>query len=792
MAKNESPESVVLPEAGAIPEVLPLFISKELVIYPGLIVPMQVVDEKIVEMVDDVVKSGVRTVGFFLQKPDAETEDIKDVHAIGSAVTIHRMLRMADGSLRLIVQGLERVELEDFVREEPYPMARVKVIPDKTRKTLQLDALVHALREDFTKMADISPNFPEEFSLAVHNLDDPGGLADLIASNLNLEAQVRQQILATIRVPERLRMIRRLVDREIKVITLGNEIQDQTRQEIEKGQREYYLRQQLSQIRKELGEDDEGSSEAKEWRRKVSEADLPERVLEVANKEIERLERMNPASAEYSVVLTYLDWLVTLPWNEMSEDHLDINHARDILNEDHYGLEDVKERILEVLAVRKLKPDAQGPILCLVGPPGVGKTSLGKSIARAMGREFVRISLGGIRDEAEIRGHRRTYVGALPGKILQQMKKAGTRNPVFMLDEIDKLVSDFRGDPSSALLEVLDPAQNDTFNDHYVDIDFDLSATFFIATANYIDNIPAPLRDRMEVIRLSGYIAEEKYHIADRYLVPRQIEANGLRKKDIRFHKGAIEDVITYYTREAGVRNLERTIGSVCRKVAMDIATESSDGKTSVVSKKNLPDYLGPRKVSPAWTSRKNRVGVTTGLAYTAVGGTVLEIETMLMPGKGALRITGRLGDVMKESAQIAVSWIRAHSRKFGIKKEKFDHYDLHIHVPEGATPKDGPSAGVTMTTSLASRYSGCKVRGDVAMTGEITLGGSVLPIGGLKEKTVAAYRSRIKHVIIPWENQKDLEKIPEEIKEKIEFHPVKTIDEVLDFALMGKSGKNN
>lgn len=783
MAANSAVDpSASQPEANAIPDVLPLFMPKDLVIYPGLIVPLSISDDDVVSMVDDVMKKGSRILGAFLRKPDSKDGDPHGTYRLGTAITIHRMLRVGDGTIRMIVQGLERIELKEIVDEKPYVTAEVEVIPVKTRKTVRLEAMNRALIEDFDKMAELTPDMPEEFKLAVHNLDDPGSLVDLIASNLDLDPPVRQQVLATIAVPDRIRLMRQLIDRELQILQLGNKIQSATRGEIEKSQREYYLRQQLRQIQKELGEEEEGG-EAKEWRKKVEEAKLPERVLEVAEKEMERLERINPASAEYSVVTTYLDWLISLPWETTSEDNLNLDHAFDVLEDDHYGLKDIKDRIIEVLAVRKLKPDAQGPILCLAGPPGVGKTSLGQSVARAMNREFVRISLGGVRDEAEIRGHRRTYVGALPGRIIQALKKAKTRNPVFMLDEIDKLVSDFRGDPSSALLEVLDPAQNGTFSDHYVEIDFDLSKVFFITTANYLENIPAPLRDRMEIIRLPGYITEEKVQIARQYLVPRQIERNGLKKKQIAIHKNALEDIVVYYTREAGVRNLERAIGQVCRKVSRKVATDENQPKVTV-TRNNLHEFLGPKKITPSWASRKSSVGVTNGLAYTPYGGDTLKIEAQLMPGKGGMRITGQLGDVMKESAQIAMSWIRANQKKLGIKSETFQKNDLHIHVPEGATPKDGPSAGVSLTTSLASIYTGRRVRADVAMTGEITLYGHVLPIGGLREKTVAANRARIDHVIIPWDNQKDLENVPEDVREEIEFHPVKEVEEVLEIAL--------
>jgi len=789
-AKSSSDPVASQPEASSIPDILPLLLPKDLVVFPGLIVPLSIADDDVIRMIDDVMQKGSRMIGAFLRKSESKEPDLKGINRIGCALTIHRMLRVGDGSIRMIVQGLERIELQEIVTRKPYPMGIVEVRSVKLRKTVRLEAMHRALLDDFDKMADLTPDMPEEFKLAAHNMDDPGSLVDLIASNLELDPPVRQQVLATVAVPDRIRLMRQLIDRELQILQLGNKIQSATRGEIEKSQREYFLRAQLRQIQKELGEGDE-DGDIREWRDKVESANLPERVLEVANKELERLERMNPASAEYSVVVTYLDWLVALPWERLSEDNLDLEHAFQVLEADHYGLKDIKDRILEVLAVRKLKPDAQGPILCLAGPPGVGKTSLGQSIARAMNREFVRISLGGVRDEAEIRGHRRTYVGALPGRIVQALKRAKTRNPVFMLDEIDKLVSDFRGDPSSALLEVLDPAQNSTFSDHYIEIDFDLSSVFFITTANYLENVPPPLRDRMEIIRLPGYITDEKVQIARNYLVPRQIDQNGLKRRQISFHKSALEDIVIYYTREAGVRNLERAIGQVCRKVARKVASEETPAKVTI-NRKNLHEYLGPRKITPSWTTRKASVGVTNGLAYTPYGGDVLKIEAQLMPGKGGMRITGQLGDVMKESAQIALSWIRANQKKLGIREELFQKRDLHIHVPEGATPKDGPSAGVSMTTSLASIYTGRKVRSDVAMTGEITLYGHVLPIGGLREKTVAANRARISHVIIPADNLKDLENVPEDVRQVIEFHPVREIEEVLQIALDLPNGGGN
>ena len=788
MAEIQAGDGGGRPDSISIPSLLSLFTPQDLVIFPGLIVPLSVDNENTIQMINDVMQRGPRIIGCFLRKPVEESEPEVQIFETGTALIIHRMLRMPDGSIRMIVQGIERIKLIEVVHTTPYLQGKVEVLEVKARKTVRLEALLRALREEFEEMADLTPNMPDEFKAAVQHLDDPGGLVDLIAANLNFEPLTRQQILQTIKIPERIDLLRNFISREIQILQIGTKLHEDTREEIEKSQREYFLRQQLSRIKQELGEGDEDSAEVMEWRRRIDEANMPEHVLQVVDKEIERLERINPASAEYSVVTSYLDWLISLPWTILTEDHLDLKEAKRILDEDHYGLDDIKDRILEVLAVRKLKPDAQGPILCFVGPPGVGKTSLGQSIARAMGRNFIRVSLGGVRDEAEIRGHRRTYVGAMPGRILQKMKNAGSSNPIFMLDEVDKLVSDFRGDPSSALLEVLDPAQNSTFSDHYIEIEFDLSSVFFITTANYLDLIPAPLLDRMEVINLAGYIAKEKVEIARKYLVPRQIEANGLKRSDVRFTRSALDSIINYYTREAGVRNLERTIGAICRKIARRVA-EGKRSKSVSIKPDNLADYLGPQKITPIWVNRKARVGVANGLAYTPYGGSVLQVETALMPGKGNLKITGQLGDVMKESASIALSWIRAHTGELSIPEKLLDDRDLHLHVPEGATPKDGPSAGIAMCASLASRFSGRAVRSDLAMTGEITLTGQVLPIGGLREKLVAANRARLKHVLIPWDNRKDLEEVPEEVCSSIEIHPVKSIQEVLEFALKLKPG---
>jgi ATP-dependent Lon protease len=775
------------PESGSIPDELPLFVSSDLVVFPGLIVPLTVTDETFSRTIDYMSERGMRMIATFLRKPNTkeDDQDIKSLHQIGTVLTIHRMQRTSDGAVRMIVQGIDRVELKELTQVDPFPKGKIEVRETKPRKTVQIEALSRALKEDFEKIADLSPDMPDDLKIAVANMDNPSMLADLIGAHVELDVQIRQHLLSQVKVPARMRLLRELLDRELQIVQVGSQIQQKARGEMEKSQKEYYLRQQLRQIKKELGEGDEGADEAEEWRERIAEAELPERVQDVADEQVKRLDRINPASAEYSVVTTYLDWLVNLPWEKLSEDNLNINHAKKVLDADHFGLQDVKDRILEVLAVRKLKPDAGGSIICLSGPPGVGKTSLGRSVARAMNREFIRVSLGGVRDEAEIRGHRRTYVGALPGRILQKMKEAGTRNPVFILDEIDKLGGDFRGDPSSALLEVLDPAQNDTFSDHYIEVDFDLSKVLFITTANYPENIPGPLMDRMEMISLPGYITDEKVEIAHQYLVSRQIENNGLTKKQIRFSKAALEEIVVYYNREAGVRNLERSIGQICRKVAFKFATDEFESDhVESIKRTSIAAYLGPPRITPSWASRKPEVGVTNGLAYTPVGGSVLQVETALMPGKGGVKITGQLGDVMKESAQIALSWIRAHQDELNIDKEKFENHDLHIHVPEGATKKDGPSAGVTMTTSMVSLFSDRPVKCDLAMTGEITLTGHVLPIGGLREKVVAANRAKIKQVIIPADNEKDLEKVPDDVRAEIEFIPVKTVEEVLAHAL--------
>ena len=765
-----------------IPDTLPVLPIRGSVIYPSLLMPFVISNEKIVKMVDETL-AGNKLVAVCAQRNE-EVEDPKagDLFGIGVASVIVRMLRFPDGTIRLLVQGISRVKVTEYVREEPYLVAKVKVMEEKSRKSIEAEALVRTVSNLFQKIISLAPYLPDELQAVVMNLDDPGKLADLVASNLNLTVAVKQDLLETADPKERLKKLAPLLAKELSILELGNKLRDQVKTELDKDQREYYLREQLKAIQKELGETDERAVETNELRKKIEEAGLPPEPLKAANNELDRLAKMPPHAAEYTVSRTYLDWLVTLPWQVSTADTLDIPLAEKNLEEDHYDLEKVKQRILEFLAVRKLRGDAKGSILCFAGPPGVGKTSLGKSIARAMGRKFTRLSLGGIRDEAEIRGFRRTYVGSLPGRILQGLKTAGSNNPVFMLDEVDKIGQDFRGDPASALLEVLDPEQNNSFVDHYLDVPFDLSRVMFITTANILDPIPPALRDRMEVLELPGYIEEEKLEIAKRYLVPRQVRENGLPEGSVSFEDGALSAIIAGYTRESGVRTLERNIGTVCRKVARGWA----EGKTDpvAVTAEGLHEYLGPQKFFQELAERVSEPGVATGLAWTPFGGDILFVESTKMRGKKGLILTGRLGDVMKESAQAALSYIRSKAGEFGIDEGFFEETDLHIHVPEGATPKDGPSAGVTLATSLVSLLTGRCVKPFVAMTGEITLRGRVLPVGGIKEKVIAAKRAGIKRIFLPRENEKDLEEVPEHVKKDLEFTFVDRIDEVVKGAL--------
>jgi ATP-dependent Lon protease len=712
-----------------------------------------------------------------------------DVYRVGVVGIVVRMLRIPDNTLRVLVQGGQRVRIDDFTSEEPYLVARIHEEPDVVEPSAELEALTRHVQNTFSTLIEGVPYLPEELQIAVANIDDPATLAHMIAGSLRIDKEERQELLEELNVTKRLRRLSELLAREQEVMELGSKIQSQVQSEMDKTQREYFLRQQMKAIQEELGEADETQAEINELRQKIEEAGLPEEARKQAERELGRLEKLPPAAAEYGVIRTYLDWILSLPWDKKTEDNLDIEHARKVLDEDHYDIDKVKERILEYLAVRKLKPDSRGSILCFVGPPGVGKTSLGKSIARALGRKFERISVGGVRDEAEIRGHRRTYIGAMPGTIIRALRDAESKNPVFMIDEIDKMGADFRGDPASAMLEVLDPEQNQSFRDHYLDLPFDLSEVMFITTANILEAIPGPLRDRMEVIQLAGYTAEEKLHIAKRYLVPRQIERNGLDPSKIEIKDEAIKVVIEEYTREAGVRNLEREIGALCRKVARDFAEGKAKRKVTITATK-ARELLGKRRFFSEARRRTEEPGVATGLAWTPVGGEVLFVEATYFPGSGKLNITGQLGEVMRESAQAALSFVRARARELrpDLPEDFFQKRDFHVHVPAGAIPKDGPSAGVAMATALASLISGRPVRSDTAMTGELTLTGQVLPIGGLKEKALAAQDAGIRRVIAPKRNEQDIDEIPEHLRKEMEFNFVERIEEVLKEALVPES----
>jgi ATP-dependent Lon protease len=695
------------------------------------------------------------------------------------------MLKVPDGTLRILVHGAQRVRIKDYVSTDPFLVARIEEMGDKIVPSAELEALHRNVQSTFSRIIEELPYLPEELLVAVTNLDDPSELAHMIAGALRIEVEKKQQLLEERDVAKRLRLLSEILARELELVEIGTKIQSQVHSEMEKGQREYFLRQQLKAIQEELGDVDETIAETNELREQLEQAGLPEYAWKQAERELQRFERLPPQAAEHGVIRTYLEWLATLPWSASTEDNLDLKHAREILDRDHYDIERVKDRILEFLAVRKLKPDARSSILCFVGPPGVGKTSLGRSIAAAMERNFERISVGGVRDESEIRGHRRTYIGALPGTIIRALRDAGSNNPLFMIDEIDKMGADFRGDPASAMLEVLDPEQNSTFRDHYLDLPFDLSSVFFICTANQMDPIPPALRDRMEVIELSGYTHEEKREIAKRYLVPRQMERNGVGRSKVEFTDPALDALVEGYTREAGVRGLEREIGAVVRKVAREFAEGKRKSKR-VVRPKTVVELLGRARFTSDVTRRTGEPGVATGLAWTPVGGDVLFIEATAFPGSGKLQITGQLGDVMKESAAAALSWIKAHAAELEppVADEWFAEHDLHVHVPAGAIPKDGPSAGITMATALASLLSGRPVRSDLAMTGEITLTGQVLPIGGLKEKALAAQRAGIKRVVIPRRNEPDVDDVPPHLRRKIAFVPVDHVDEVLAIAL--------
>ncbi len=786
---------IFLPKSGAdkdekgrderifVPSELPILPLRGTVLYPDLILPIMVGRKRSVKLIDDAMDSN-RIIGIVTQKR-SETEDPKesDLYSVGVAALILRMIRELDGSQRVIVQGISRMRVREYLQRDPYFKARTETIEEGYAQGVEIEALMMNLKNLFQRAVELAPYLTTELGSMVSNIKSPSILADLIASNLNISTPEKQGILETFDVRERLTKVHLILNKEVQVLELGNKIQSQVKEDMDRTQREYYLREQLKAIKKELGELDDHTSEIKELREKIKKAKMPPDVVTAAEKELDRLSKIPPASAEYTVARTYLDWLVELPWSETTADNLEIPNAQKTLDEDHYDLEKVKKRILEYLAVRKLKSDMKGPILCFVGPPGVGKTSLGKSIARAMGRKFIRISLGGVRDEAEIRGHRRTYVGALPGRIIQGIKKAGSNNPVFMLDEVDKIGMDFRGDPSSALLEVLDPEQNFSFSDHYIDLPFDLSKVMFITTANVLDTIPPALRDRMETLELPGYSEDQKMMIAKEFLIPKQISEHGLTSEHIEFQEAALQTIISSYTREAGVRNLEREIAAICRGVAKDVASGNNHDKV-IVTPEVLHKFLGPVKFFPEVAERTSEPGVATGLAWTPTGGDIIFVEATKMRGEKGLTLTGQLGDVMKESAQAALAYVRSKSKELGIEEDFFAKHDIHIHVPAGAIPKDGPSAGITMFVALTSLLTNKPVRNDVALTGEITLRGLVLPVGGIKEKVLAGMRAGIKTIILPKKNEKDLEEIPEHIRNQLTFKFIQKMDEAIELAL--------
>jgi ATP-dependent Lon protease len=786
-----------------IPEELPILPLRGVVVYPLTVVPLAIGQPRSIRLVDDAVL-GKKLVGLVASKrPELEEPMPEDCYTVGTLALIQRLLRMPDGTMRILVLGLERIRILEYTATQPYLKARVERHPETMTPGPELEALRRKTAELFARMVELVPGLPDQLGAMAMAVEDPRQLAYAVATYLRMSLQEAQEILELDDVAAKLHRLIAILTREIEVLELGRKIQSEAQAQVEKMQREFFLRQQLEAIRRELGEADEHQMEIEEFRRKIEEAGMPPEARREALRELERMAKLPPASAEYGVIRTYLDWIVSLPWNKTTPDNLDVAHARKVLDEDHYGLQDVKERILEYLAVRKLKQERaaqleeletrdyirrarEGAILCFVGPPGVGKTSLGQSIARAMGRKFTRIALGGIRDEAEIRGFRRTYVGAMPGRIIQALRRVESRNPVFMLDEVDKIGADWRGDPASALLEVLDPEQNREFRDHYLDVPFDLSQVLFICTANQLDTIPAPLRDRMEIIFIPGYTETEKFHIAMGYLIPRQLRENGLLPGEITFTEAAVRRIIREYTREAGVRNLERAIGRVCRKVATRIAEGATEA--AMVDAEDVPRYLGkPMFTEEEITHRVEVPGVAIGLAWTPTGGDVLFIEATRMPGSKGFVLTGSLGEVMRESAQAALSYVRAHAKDYGIPERFFDQSDIHIHVPAGAVPKDGPSAGITIVTALVSLLTDRPVRPDVGMTGEITLRGKVLPVGGIKEKALAAHRVGLRTVILPKRNEKDLEDIPEDVRQALQFVLVETIDEALQVALQDR-----
>lgn len=776
-----------------VPEVIPILPLYNVLLFPKMMLPLEVIGPRSIQLVDDAMIKD-RIVGLIMAKKEPDSFDyqytLEDLYPVGTSATIMKMAKVSETKTQMLLQGISRFQIVELIDGKPYQQARIKVLEDKEVKNIETEALMANLLVLFDRILKLSPFLPPEFGPMAKSITEAGALADIITSIINAPIEEKQKILEIADTNERLKEVTRIVNHQMEVLELGNKIQSKVKSDLDKSQREFYLRQQLKAIQQELGEADQTTLEVEEYRKKIEEKNLPPEAQKEAQRELERLGRMHPSSAEYTVASTYLDWITALPWNQGTVDNLDISKARKILDQDHYGLAKPKKRILEYLAVRKLKPDSKGPILCFVGPPGTGKTSLGQSIARALERKFARISLGGVRDEAEIRGHRRTYIGALPGRIIQSLRRAESNNPVFMLDEIDKIVSDYHGDPSSALLEVLDPQQNNTFTDHYLDVPFDLSHVMFITTANILDTIPPALRDRLEVIELPGYTLEEKTKIAERYLIPRQLSENGLNADQLKITTKALVDIISGYTREAGVRNLEREIANICRAVASMVAEGKIKSKTITV--KDIPKYLGPVRILTDIDSRIAKPGVAIGLAWTPAGGDMLFIEATAMKGDKGLTLTGQLGDVMKESASAALSFIRSNAAALGIAEDFYKNTDIHIHVPAGAIPKDGPSAGVTMLTALTSLLTGRKVKKDLAMTGEITLRGAVLPIGGIKEKVLAAYRAGIKTIILPEWNRKDMEDVPANIQKAIKFHFVNDMMEVLKLALEEAEGSPN
>ncbi|MBI2090362.1 MAG: endopeptidase La [Deltaproteobacteria bacterium] len=770
-----------------IPEVIPLLPIRDIVIYPYMMLPLFVGRDMSIQAVEEALTRD-RLIFLVAQKNSAEDNPKPaDIYGIGTVASIMRMLKLADGRVKILVQGLSKGEIESYTRERPFYEVKIRKVtePAIPEVSIEVEALMRNVKEKIEQILNLK-NLPPEIGMVTDNISDPGVLADLVASNLRLKIEESQAILEIFEPVARLKKVTELLSRELELSTMQARIQNQAKEEMSKTQRDYFLREQLKQIQQELGEGDERAEEIKELKKSIEKAKMPLEVKREAEKQLKRLEQMHPEASEASLVRTYLDWLVELPWSKRTKDNLNIPKAKQVLDEDHYNLEKVKERILEYLAVNKLRRKIKGPILCFVGPPGVGKTSLGKSIARALGRNFVRVSLGGIRDEAEIRGHRRTYVGALPGRVIQGVKQAGSKNPVFMLDEIDKVGTDFRGDPSAALLEVLDPEQNHAFSDHYLNLPFDLSNVLFICTANLLDPVPPALADRMEVIQLSGYTNEEKLEIAGRFLIPRQLEDNGITTKQLDISDDAVLRIIAQYTKEAGLRNVEREIASICRKVARKVAEGKKD--LTRVTRGNLHLFLGPAKFLPETEQEHHEIGVATGLAWTSAGGEVLYVEASLSKGRGNLTLTGQLGEVMKESAQAAVSYARSHAKELGIDEDFYQKLDIHIHVPAGAIPKDGPSAGITMATALTSALTKRPVSRDVAMTGEITLRGRILPVGGLKEKCLAAFRAGIRTIVIPEKNQKDLDEIPKPLRRKLTVSPASNMAEVLKVALLDKS----